>query len=104
MEPPVVRSDQDHRPRTAELTWDEFLHGYSLPYSSQRIDPLNQRDIRWTVADIPSRFGTDSFPKMRSNIIELISRNQQEPWWQHGIYTELVLTTLEITQIWTCTS
>ena len=38
------------------------------------------------------------FPKLRSNIIELISRSQQEPWWQHGIYTESILTTLVITR------
>jgi hypothetical protein len=26
--------------------------------------------------------------------MELICRSQQDPWWQHGIYTEPVLTTL----------
>ena len=26
-----------------DLTWDEFLHGYALPFSDQRVDPLNQQ-------------------------------------------------------------
>ena len=36
----VERLQSNHRPRNTDLTWDEFLHGYALPFSSQRIDPL----------------------------------------------------------------
>ena len=36
----VKRLQSNHRPRNTDLTWDEFLHGYALPFSSQRIDPL----------------------------------------------------------------
>ena len=39
----VDRPQSNHRPRHTDLTWDEFLHGYALPFSSQRSDPLNQQ-------------------------------------------------------------
>jgi hypothetical protein len=41
------RLQSNHRPRSTDLTWDEFLHGYALPFSSQRIDPLNQQRAIW---------------------------------------------------------
>ena len=45
----------NHRPKSTDLTWDEFLHGYALPFSNQRIEPLNQqRAIKWTIGDIPA--------------------------------------------------
>ena len=32
--------------KASELTWEEFLRGYSLPNSHHRVDPLNQqRDV-----------------------------------------------------------
>ena len=46
----VDRSTSKHKLRHTDLTWDEFLHGYALPFSDQRVDPLNQqRAIRWTI-------------------------------------------------------
>jgi hypothetical protein len=100
MELTVDRHQSSPRPRSTELTWDEFLQGHALPFSNQPIDPLNQqRAIRWTTGYIPTYTRTDGvFPKLRSNIMELICRSQQDPWWQHGIYTESVLTTLVITR------
>ena len=96
----VKRLQSNHRPRHTYLTWDEFLHGYALPFSSQRIDPLNQqRAIRWTIGDMPAYTRADGmFPKMRSNVMELLCRYQQATWWPHGIYTESILTTLIITR------
>jgi hypothetical protein len=96
----VDRHQRSHRPRSTELTWDEFLQEHALPFSNQRIDPLNQqRAIRWTTEDIPTYTRTDGvFPKLRSNIMELICRSQQDPWWPHGIYPESILTTLVITR------
>ena len=55
--------------------------------------------IRWTSADIPKWRAMDGrFPQMQSNIMELVSRYQQDAWWQYGIYTESILTTLIITR------
>ena len=64
----------NHRAKSTDLTWDEFLHGYALPFSHQRIDPLNQqRSIRWNIGDIPAYIRSDGiFPKMRSNVMERI--------------------------------
>ena len=96
----VERPQSNHRPRHTDLTWDEFLHGYALPFSSQRIDPLNQqRAIRWTIGDMPAYTRAEEMlPKMRSNVMELLCRYQQATWWPHGIYTESILTTLIITR------
>ena len=62
-----------------DLTWEEFLRGYALPNMQHGVNPFNQqRDIRWTSDDIPewtSSLGV--FPRMRSNIIELVGRYQQ---------------------------
>ena len=65
-----------------------------------RLDPLNrQRTVKWTSTDIPERRASDgSFPQMRSNVMDLVSRYQQEAWWPYGIYTESILTTLLITR------
>jgi hypothetical protein len=96
----VEQLQSNHRPKNTDLTWDEFLHhGYALPFSNRRIDPLNQqRSNRWTIGNIPAYIRSDGiFPKMRSNVMELICRSQQAPWWPHGIYTS-VLTTLLITR------
>jgi hypothetical protein len=93
----VEQLQSNHRPKNTDLTWDEFLHhGYALPFSNRRIDPLNQqRSNRWTIGNIPAYIRSDGiFPKMRSNVMELICRSQQAPWWPHGIYTGSVLTTL----------
>jgi hypothetical protein len=92
------RLQSNHRPRNTVLTWDEFLPGYALPFSSQQIDPLNQKHaIRLTMGDILAYTRSDDiFPKMPSNVMELLCRHQQAPWWPHGIYTESVLTTLII--------
>ena len=83
-----------------EITWDEFFQGHALPHSKLKLDPLNkQRKIRWTSADIPEWRETDGkFPQMRCNIMDLVSRYQQDAWWQYGIYTESILTTLIITR------
>ena len=83
-----------------EISWDEFFQGHALPHSKLKLDPSNkQRTIRWSSADIPEWRETDgSFPQMRCNIMELVSRYQQDAWWQYGIYTESVLTTLIITR------
>ena len=77
----------NHIPRNTDLIWDKFLHVYALPFSNQRIDPLNQqRVIRWTIGDIPAYTRSDGiFPKMRSNVMELICRSLQ--WW-HMAYTQ----------------
>ena len=56
----VDRPQSKHRPRHTDLTWDEFLHGYVLPFRSQRIDPLNQqRAIRWNIEDMPAYTKSD---------------------------------------------
>ena len=96
---PVAGPTSNHKSHYTDLTWDEFLHGYALPCSGQRIDPLNQqRAIRWNIGDMPEYTSKDgTLPKMRSNIMELLSRYQQENWWPHEIYTESILTTLIIT-------
>ena len=97
----VNRPQSNHRPRHTDLTWDEFLHGYALPFSSQRIDPLNQqRAIRWNIVEnMPANTKSDEMlPKLRSNSMELLCRYQQATWWSHGIYTESILTTLIITR------
>ena len=96
----VKQLQSNHRPRNTDLTWDEFLHFYALPFRSQCIDPLNQqRAIRWTTGDIPAYTRADGMlPKMRSNVMELLCRYQQATWWPHGIYTESTLTTLIITR------
>jgi hypothetical protein len=94
------RPQRHHRLRHTDITWDEFLHGYALPFNSQRIDPLNQqRAIRWNIDDMPEYTKSDGMlPKMRSNSMELLCRYQQAPWWSLGIYTESILTTLIITR------
>ena len=96
----VDRPTSKHKLRHTDLTWDEFLHGYALPFSDQRVDPLNQqRAIRWTIGDMPAYTRADAtLPKMQSNVMELLCRYQQETWWPHGIYTESILTTLIITR------
>jgi hypothetical protein len=33
----------NHRPKNTEIAWDEFLHGYALPFSNKCIDLLNQQ-------------------------------------------------------------
>ena len=83
-----------------EITWAEFLQGHALPHSKLRFDPLNhQRTVKWASTDIPAWRATDgSFPQMRSNIMELVSRYQQAAWWPYSIYTESILTTLIITR------
>ena len=49
----VEQLQSNHRPKSTDLTWDEFLHGYALLFSNQHIDPLNQqRSIRWSIGDI----------------------------------------------------
>ena len=57
----VARPTSNHKSHHTDLTWDEFLHGYALPFSGQRIDPLNQqRAIRWTIGtcrSIPEQTG-----------------------------------------------
>ena len=72
-----------------KITWAEFLQGHALPHSKLRFDPLNnQRTVKWTSTDIPARRATDgSFPQMRSNIMELVRRYQQEAWWGRTAYT-----------------
>ena len=64
------------------------------------VDPLNQqRDIQWIPEDIPERASPlGVFPRMRSNIIELVGRYQQVLLEQYGIYIESILTTLVITK------
>ena len=59
------------------------------------VDPLNQqRDIRWIPEDIPERASLlGVFPRMRSNIMELVSRYQQALLEPYGIYIESILTT-----------
>ena len=96
----VARPTSNHKSQHTDLTWDEFLHGYALPFSGQRIDPLNQqRAIRWTIGDMPAYTRADEMlPIMRSNVMELLCRYQQATWWPHGIYTESILTTLIITR------
>ena len=76
------------------------LQGHALLHSKLRLDPLNtQRTVKWTSTDIQERWALDgSFPQMRSNIMELVSRYQQEAWWPYGIYTELILTTFLVTR------
>ena len=76
----VDRPQSNHKSRHTDLTWDEFFHGYALPFSSQRIDPLNQqRAIRWSIGDMPAYTRADTtLPKMRSNVMELLCRYQQE--------------------------
>jgi hypothetical protein len=83
-----------------ELTWEEFLRGYALPHTHHRVDPLNpQSDIRWIPEDIPARASSsDVFPKMRSNIMELVGRYQQTPLEPYGVYIEFILTKLVITK------
>ena len=70
-----------------EITWDEFFQGHALPHSKLKLDPLNkQRKIRWTSADKPEwRESDGKFPQMHCNIMELVSRYQQDAWWQYGI-------------------
>ena len=65
-----------------EITRAEFFQGNALPHSKLRFDPLNnQRTVKWTSTDMPARRATDgSVPQMRSNIMELVSRYQQEAW------------------------
>jgi hypothetical protein len=83
----------------SELTWEEYLQSHSLPHSQLRVDSFNgQQAIRWSSTDFPERMGSDvAFPRMRSLIMEVVSRYQQETWWPYGIYTESILTTLMIT-------
>jgi hypothetical protein len=51
----VDRPPSNHRHRHTDLTWDEFLQGYASPFSSQRIDPLNQQwVIRWNIEGMPA--------------------------------------------------
>jgi hypothetical protein len=46
---PTREEHGSHRPQNTDLTWDEFLHDYALPFSNQRIGPLNQQQaVRWT--------------------------------------------------------
>ena len=92
--------DQHQYIKASELTWEEFLRGYALPNTHHRVDPLNQqRDIRWIPEDIPERTSSlGFFPRMRSNIIELVGRNQQTLLEPYGIYIESILTTLVITK------
>ena len=40
---PVAGPTSNHKSHHTDLTWDEFLHGYALPCSGQRIEPLNQQ-------------------------------------------------------------
>jgi hypothetical protein len=51
------------------------------------LDPLNQRPkIRWIPEDIPERASPlGVFPRMRSNVMELVGRYQQELLEKYGI-------------------
>ena len=55
------------------------------------------RRYRWIHQRDGAKYST-TFSKMRSNIMELVCRYQQAPWWPHGMYTESILTTLIITR------
>ena len=83
------------------LRWEELLWGSNEGQSTQpRVDPHHiPHKVGWKQEDIPEiADGTDIFPPIRSNIMELVCRHQQQQWAGKGIYMESVLPSLIITR------